>query len=141
MLTDVMLFDGCVMSQDTPRRFFSENNYYTTSANKMVRHKARWALTAEDVIWLCKESRKKNDNQYSNHPCTDSARACFGRKAGRPELRRNLNHCGTAGVGDVFLAFERRRVQARELVVVASYGGDCRRQPDYFALSHRLSRF
>ncbi len=55
----VMLFDGCVMSQDTPRRFFSENNYYTTSANKMVRHKARWALTAEDVIWLCKRKQEE----------------------------------------------------------------------------------
>lgn len=50
----VMFFDGCVMSQDTPREFFAENNYYTTSANKMVRHRVKWALTTEDVVELCR---------------------------------------------------------------------------------------
>ena len=51
----IMFFDGCVMSQDTPRQFFAENNYYTTSANKMVRHKVKFALTAEDVVELCRK--------------------------------------------------------------------------------------
>lgn len=45
-----MLFDGNVVSQGRPEKFFAENTFYTTTANRMARHKIPWAITAADVI-------------------------------------------------------------------------------------------
>ena len=45
-----MFFDGGITSVGTPREFFSGKNFYTTSANRMVRQKLPRAVTAEDVI-------------------------------------------------------------------------------------------
>jgi energy-coupling factor transporter ATP-binding protein EcfA2 len=47
-----LLFDGEIASSGTPRRFFSQNYFYTTSINRMVRHQLPEALTEEDVIQL-----------------------------------------------------------------------------------------
>ncbi len=33
-----LFFDGGIVSEDAPARFFSGNNYYTTAANRMTRH-------------------------------------------------------------------------------------------------------
>lgn len=51
-----MFFDGSIVTQNTPRAFFSGNNFYTTSANRMARHLFPDAVTAEDVIDVCKIS-------------------------------------------------------------------------------------
>ena len=48
-----MFFDGQVLTTDTPRRFFGNNSFYTTAANRMSRHVFDLAVTAEDVIELC----------------------------------------------------------------------------------------
>ena len=48
-----MFFDGQVLTTDTPRRFFGNNSFYTTAANRMSRHVFSMAVTAEDVIELC----------------------------------------------------------------------------------------
>lgn len=48
-----MFFDGNIVSRDTPRQFFSGNNFYTTAANRMARHKLSQAVTPEDVIVAC----------------------------------------------------------------------------------------
>lgn len=48
-----MFFDGDIVSWDTPRRFFSNNSFYTTAANRMARHKLPTAVTAEDIITAC----------------------------------------------------------------------------------------
>lgn len=48
-----MLFHGEITAQDTPRAFFSENSFYTTSANRMARTLIPNAVTAEDVIYCC----------------------------------------------------------------------------------------
>ena len=45
-------FDGGVVTTNTPRRFFSENSFYTTAANRMSRHMFKNAITNEDVIKL-----------------------------------------------------------------------------------------
>ena len=50
-----MFFDGQVLTTDTPRRFFGNNSFYTTAANRMSRHVFSMAVTAEDVISLCKK--------------------------------------------------------------------------------------
>lgn len=46
----VMLFDGQLIMEETPQRFFSENFFYTTSINRLVRKQMPYALTWEDVI-------------------------------------------------------------------------------------------
>ena len=48
-----MFFDGAIVTQDIPRVFFSGNSFYTTSANRMARHRLPDAVTAEDVIIAC----------------------------------------------------------------------------------------
>lgn len=47
-----LLFDGEVASSGSPREFFSQNYFYTTSINRMVRHHLPEALIEEDVIRL-----------------------------------------------------------------------------------------
>lgn len=48
-----MFFDGNIVSDDEPRRFFSGNSFYTTAANRMARHQLPEAVTTEDVIFAC----------------------------------------------------------------------------------------
>ena len=47
-----MFFDGQVLTTDTPRRFFGNNSFYTTAANRMSRCVFRDAVTAADVAEL-----------------------------------------------------------------------------------------
>jgi len=51
-----MFFDGQILTTDTPRRFFGSNSFYTTAAGRMSRHKFSGAVTAEDVVELCKQN-------------------------------------------------------------------------------------
>ncbi len=44
------MFDGIVVSESTPREFFSKNIFYTTQANKMARDILPDAILAEDII-------------------------------------------------------------------------------------------
>ena len=48
-----MFFDGSVVTSGTPRRFFSQNSFYTTAANRMSRNVFADAVTDEDVVELC----------------------------------------------------------------------------------------
>ncbi len=53
-----MFFDGQVITTDTPRRFFGNNSFYTTAANRMSRHVFTHAVTAEDVAALYRQNRE-----------------------------------------------------------------------------------
>ena len=53
-----MFFDGQILTTDTPRRFFGSNSFYTTAANRMSRHIFNRAVTAEDVVELCRQNRE-----------------------------------------------------------------------------------
>jgi len=53
-----MFFDGQMLTTDTPRRFFGNNSFYTTAANRMSRHVFSMAVTAEDVVQLCKQNQE-----------------------------------------------------------------------------------
>ena len=53
-----MFFDGQMLTTDTPRRFFGNNSFYTTAANRMSRHVFDLAVTAEDVIHLYKQNKE-----------------------------------------------------------------------------------
>ncbi|MCM1133902.1 MAG: ATP-binding cassette domain-containing protein, partial [Ruminococcus flavefaciens] len=48
-----MFFDGAVVTDGTPREFFSGNSFYTTSANRMAREIIPEAITADDIIYSC----------------------------------------------------------------------------------------
>ena len=47
-----MFFDGQMLTTDTPHRFFGQNSFYTTAANRMSRCVFQNAVNAGDVIEL-----------------------------------------------------------------------------------------
>ena len=53
-----MFFDGQILTTDTPRRFFGQNSFYTTAANRMSRCLFHNAVTAADVVWLYSQNRE-----------------------------------------------------------------------------------
>lgn len=50
-----LVFDGSVITANTPRRFFSHNSFYTTAANRMARDLFPDAVTDQEVIALCRQ--------------------------------------------------------------------------------------
>lgn len=58
-----MFFDGKIVSEDSPRRFFSGKSFYTTAANRMARNIIPNAVLDEDIISaLGVDIDKKEDN-------------------------------------------------------------------------------
>ena len=55
-----MFFDGSIITTNTPKKFFSQNSFYTTAANRMSRHLFDHAITQEDVVELCSMNRQRN---------------------------------------------------------------------------------
>ncbi len=51
-----MFFDGQIVTVDTPHRFFGQNSFYTTAANRMSRCVFRNAVTAGDVVELYRKN-------------------------------------------------------------------------------------
>lgn len=51
-----MFFDGGIVTTNTPSRFFAQNSFYTTAANRMSRHMFQNAVTNEEVITLCQKN-------------------------------------------------------------------------------------
>ena len=52
-----MFFDGQILTTDTPHRFFGQNSFYTTAANRMSRCVFQNAVTAEDVVTLYEKNQ------------------------------------------------------------------------------------
>lgn len=48
-----LFFDGSIVTEGTPRDFFSGNSFYTTPANRMARHLLPEAVTVSQVIACC----------------------------------------------------------------------------------------
>ena len=48
-----LFFDGNIVAEGAPRVFFSGNNFYTTSSNRIARDVLPEAVTPEDVIAAC----------------------------------------------------------------------------------------
>ena len=51
-----MFFDGQILTTDTPHRFFGQNSFYTTAANRMSRCVFQNAVTAGDVATLYRKN-------------------------------------------------------------------------------------
>lgn len=49
------LFNGRIVSDEVPRKFFSNKSFYTTSANRMARSCIEDVVLAEDIIYSLKE--------------------------------------------------------------------------------------
>ena len=49
------MFDGCIVSHNTPREFFCKNTFYTTAANRIARDVYPNALLTEEVISLASD--------------------------------------------------------------------------------------
>ena len=60
-----LFFRGSVVSSDVPHKFFAENSFYTTSAARMVRGIYDGAITADDVIALCRANGRRNESKRS----------------------------------------------------------------------------
>jgi energy-coupling factor transport system ATP-binding protein len=45
-----LMFDGNIVTENTPVDFFAGNSFYTTSANRMARHLYPDAITGKDVV-------------------------------------------------------------------------------------------
>ena len=56
-----LFFDGEILSADIPERFFAENNFYTTAANRMARQLWPSAVTCEQVIEACLSNRGEKE--------------------------------------------------------------------------------
>ena len=48
-----LFFDGNIVTESTPKTFFSGNSFYTTAANRIARDVLPDAVTPEDVILVC----------------------------------------------------------------------------------------
>ncbi len=54
-----MLFDGQIVATDIPRRFFGQNSFYTTAANRMSRCVFHNAVTVSNVSELYRRNREE----------------------------------------------------------------------------------
>ena len=52
-----MFFHGRMIAEDTPKRFFSENSFYTTAVSRMTRDYFQNAVTVQDAVSLCKANQ------------------------------------------------------------------------------------
>ena len=48
-----LFFDGCIITDGTPRKFFCENNFYTTAASRIARGTFPDAVLTKEVENLC----------------------------------------------------------------------------------------
>lgn len=67
-----LFFDGAIVSEESPRQFFSGNSFYTTAANRMARHLLPDAITDNDIIAACGLTPPKyckNDNNSFDSKC------------------------------------------------------------------------
>ena len=55
-----LFFDGEIITSDTPKEFFSNNNYYTTQASRMSRGVFDGLVTTKDLIERCRENQNKD---------------------------------------------------------------------------------
>lgn len=53
-----LLFDGQIVSEDTPAAFFGGNSFYTTAASRMSRTMYDDCITCADVVEICKANGK-----------------------------------------------------------------------------------
>ena len=48
-----LFFNGTIITENEPRKFFTGNSFYTTAANRMSRGIIKDTVTVKDVIDIC----------------------------------------------------------------------------------------
>jgi energy-coupling factor transport system ATP-binding protein len=89
-----LFFDGGVVTQGEPERFFSGNSFYTTAANRMSRGLLADVVTAEDVIEKCKERTSALTGDAAakaEEPATAAAAAAPAEEPTAPEGQNSQN--------------------------------------------------
>ncbi|ONI45495.1 cobalt ABC transporter ATP-binding protein [Candidatus Epulonipiscioides gigas] len=51
-----LFFDGSIIAEGIPQKFFGKNHFYTTSSNRMARNVFKNAVTVREVVSLCKQN-------------------------------------------------------------------------------------
>lgn len=70
--TCALFFDGNIAATGTPQEFFSENSFYTTSANRIARDIIPNAVTTDDVIDAIGGEQHKQSISSDVHYCIQS---------------------------------------------------------------------
>lgn len=65
-----LFFDGKFAGADTTRKFFSDKNFYTTSANRIIRDLIPDAILYEDIILALNGEVKKDNKKTSSKDIT-----------------------------------------------------------------------
>jgi len=58
-----LFFDKEIISLDEPTAFFTKNNFYTTMANRISRHRYENTITYDEVIKICQMNGEKTANE------------------------------------------------------------------------------
>ena len=58
----MLFFNGRIVSQGTPRVFFSGSSFYTTAISRMTRGFFDNAATVEDAVELCRRNGVRHDS-------------------------------------------------------------------------------
>lgn len=61
-----LFFDGGIVTEGPPRKFFSGNSFYTSAANRMARYVLPEAVTADDVIAALGGSPEKQEHRRND---------------------------------------------------------------------------
>ena len=100
-----MFFDGSIVSEDIPEKFFPGNTFYTTSANRMAREILPEAVTAEDVIEALGGKRPETPKIDAG----DYRRSVVQKKTEKPVRKDNV----------IQTPLERRKLSKRTAVATA----------------------
>lgn len=58
-----LYFDSNIISVNTPKQFFTHNNFYTTAANRMTKHIYENVTTFDEIITLCQLNKELLDEE------------------------------------------------------------------------------
>ena len=103
-----LFFDGAIVTEGTPRTFFSGNSFYTTSANRLARDLVPQAVTPEEVIQACGGSlptRERDSEDIPARPPAAPPEEVPHKDKGLPWLRRVLLVLSGGGALLLFLHF------------------------------------
>ncbi len=89
----VLLFHGEAVAEGTPRRFFTNNSFYVTSASRMARGVSENAVTAAELIFACTgQTPKPPENRAEPFDFAD-----FPTPKSKPKLSSGKRLCGVLG--------------------------------------------
>jgi len=115
-----LIFDGQLISEEVPEKFFSLGSFYTTDANRMARDLVPEAVTANDLIIACGGSvPEPPEPKLSQGKRTAPV---FAKKQGLPLIRKIP--AAVFGAGLVFsLIYALRGIDLTELVTSGDISG------------------